>query len=149
MMNCAKNATQDFWRRCDADPIIEYPEIVEPTSEEITVEVNREVNQDIEQLIHDYQACLNAKVEQEQALNEVKDALQLYLASLDPEDKNTIHAKCQNGTTITWKKVIKKAQPDKVVEAKPESSYRKLIIKEEKEITTGDSLNTHLVPRYP
>ena len=125
-------ATDDFWRRCDAESPIYYPELVKEKTGEKNVEVADGINTDIEQLAKDYLACKDASNQQSSAKTEVRDALELYLASLDPEDKHTIHA-TTGDYKITWQKVLKKAQPEKLIPAKPESYHRKLII------TKGDN----------
>ena len=125
-------ATDDFWRRCDNNPPIHYLEAVEEVVSEKTVEVDPSINTDVGQLVEDYISCKDAMEEQELAFKESKETLQLYMSSLDPDDKTTIHAKI-NGYTITYKKITRQAQPDKMVPAKPETSHRKLTI------TKGDN----------
>ena len=124
-----EDATNDFWRRCDSEPPLYYPEIVEQPIGEIEVNVDASVNTDIETLAKNYLACKDASTQQDHAVGEVKDVLETYLASLDPEDNNTVIAQAGN-YSIKWQKVIRKAQPEKLVPAKPESFFRKLTITE-------------------
>ena len=122
-----EDATNDFWRRCDSESPMYYPAIVEKPIEEKVVQVDASVNTDIETLAKNYLACKDASTQQDYAVGEVKDVLETYLASLDPEDNTNIHAKV-GPYSIKWQKVIRKAQPEKLVPAKPESSYRKLTV---------------------
>ena len=127
------DATDDFWRRCDVEPPAYYPELVEEKNLEKNVEVADGINTDIEQLAKDYLACKDASNQQSSATTEVKDALELYLASLDPEDKHSVNATVGE-YKISWQKVHRKAQPEKLTPSKPASFYRKLTITKGEEV---------------
>ena len=123
-----EEGTKDFWRRCDSEPPAYYPELVpEPDALEKNVEVAVGINTDIEQLAKGFFHYKEATKNQEETISEVREALEVYLASLDPEDKHTINATVGE-YKITWQKVFKKAQPEKLKPATPESYYRKLTI---------------------
>lgn len=124
IQNTIVEAVKDFWKRVEDD--IPYDDDSEP--EKTFVDwTNHSKSNEVMDLITDFNNC-DQKIKEQKELKE--SAREKIIGTLKSENVSYIII---NDKKVALDTIVRKATPEKIVPAKPESQYEKLTVKEMKD----------------